>query len=242
MTKRIARNPSPKASIRKNQHEKHAWVGDSVVVGLDEVGRGCLAGPVVTAAVILPKNKPNRLLKDSKLMTLEERLKAFEWIKKHCFYSIGMAHHRIIDTHNIYQSTLIAMQKALINLLAIAPEKPSAILIDAMPLKINDTAFKDIPIYHFYKGEKYSSSVAAASIVAKVTRDTLMQELDPLFPGYKLGQHKGYCTALHKTAVRSLGKTIIHRHSFLRKIFDVAKPAKQFNLYDIISDIKEKQI
>jgi len=86
------------------------------------VGRGCLAGPVVTAAVILPPNKqPSRLLKDSKLMTPEEREKAVEWIDKNCWYSIGIVHHRIIDDRNVWHATLIAMKKALVHLLRLLP-------------------------------------------------------------------------------------------------------------------------
>ena len=111
-------------NIKKNSHENAAWQQQTVVVGIDEVGRGCLAGPVVAAAVILPINKAHRMLKDSKIMTTDERSAAFAWITRNCGYGVGIVHHRIIDKHNIYQATLMAMKKALINLLAASSQLP----------------------------------------------------------------------------------------------------------------------
>jgi len=211
-----------KVNFNKNFHEISAWALQGVVCGIDEVGRGCLAGPLVTAAVILPPNKTNRLLKDSKLMTEEERIKASRWIAKNAWYSYGIVHHRIIDQHNIWQADLIAMKKALINLLAICPLRPQAILVDAMPLNLFDTNYRDIPVHHFPKGERLSSSIAAASIMAKVKRDEIMNKLGPLFPGYLFEQHKGYSTAQHMAAVQNLQPSIIHRASFLKKILTPA--------------------
>ncbi len=192
-----------------------AWQEGKTVCGIDEVGRGCLAGPLVTAAVILPKNKTHRLLKDSKILTEAEREKAFSWIAAHCFYGIGILHPRIIDQRNIWQTTLLTMKKALVHLLSGCPEQPSAILVDAMPLKVDDTGYSHIQVHHFIKGESKSSSIAAASIVAKVSRDRLMKQLESVFPGYGFAEHKGYSTPRHKAAVRELGSTIIHRTSFL---------------------------
>lgn len=206
-----------RVNFNKNAHEQTAWANQDVVCGIDEVGRGCLAGPLVTAAVILPPHKNSRLLKDSKLMTLEEREKAFEWISKHAWYGLGVVHHRIIDSHNIWQATLIGMKRALVNLLAVCPLRPKAVLVDAMPLKLLDTNFKDIPVHHFPKGERRSSSIAAASIIAKVSRDQLMSKIDPIIPGYLLGQHKGYSTKKHMNAVQTLNRSIIHRLSYLDK-------------------------
>lgn len=204
--------------FNKNTFEKHAWSDLKVVVGIDEVGRGCLAGPLVTAAVILPVNKISPMLKDSKLMTAEERQKAYNWIIRNCWYGIGMVHHRLVDQHNIWHATLIAMKKALVHLLAICPEQPTAILIDAMPLNLFDTSYKDIPVNYFPKGERKSSSIAAASIVAKVTRDRLMGLFDPLFPGYGWTENKGYSTPSHKQAVKQLQHSIIHRMSFIENL------------------------
>jgi ribonuclease HII len=205
-------------NIKKNSHENAAWQQQAVIVGIDEVGRGCLAGPLVAAAVILPINKAHRMLKDSKIMTADERNAAFAWITKHCDYGIGIVHHRIIDKHNIYQATLIAMKKALINLLAASSQLPSVILTDAMPLDLFDTNFNDIPVYYFSKGEAKSSSIAAASIVAKVTRDAMMETYDHVIPGYSLESNKGYGTAVHKLAVTTHSFSIIHRVSFLKKL------------------------
>ena len=151
----------------------------------------------------------------------------------HCWYGYGVASHRAIDRHNIYQATLLAMKRALVNLVASSPTLPSAILIDAMPLKLHDTAFANIPVHHFIKGESKSSSIAAASILAKVKRDAILTQLEPVFPGYHLGQHKGYSTATHIQAVLKLEKSIIHRNSFLTKIY--APPSanqRQQGLFD----------
>ena len=202
--------------ITKNAFEKAAWQVKTVVCGIDEVGRGCLAGPVVTAAVILPAGKTSKLLKDSKIMTESERIKAYTWIKKHCFYGIGMVSNRLIDQHNIWQATLIAMQKAAINLMAITPEIPVAFLIDAMPLKMVNSVYSSIPVYHFPKGEQKSCSIAAASIVAKVWRDELVKRMDNSFPGYALGEHKGYATKKHRMCLRGQNISLIHRISFLK--------------------------
>ena len=205
--------------FNKNYFEEQAWQANELICGLDEVGRGCLAGPVVTAAVILPQGKTSRLLKDSKLMTAQERLEAYKWIDKNCWYSLGIAHHRIIDERNIWHATLIAMKKALVHLLAIAPQQPSKIITDAMPLNLFDTTYKDIPVHYFPFGERRSSTIAAASIVAKVKRDAMMQRMDTLFPGYLLASHKGYSTPPHKRIIRESGKhLIIHRDSFLNRL------------------------
>jgi len=204
----------------KDYYEKTAWERQLRVCGIDEVGRGCLAGPLVTAAVILPPKKAvYHLLKDSKELSEANRVKACKWVKKHCFYGIGIVHNRIIDQHNIYQATKIAMKKALIGALSSCPSTVSAILIDAVPLNLADTNYKDIPVHAFPKGEKYSSSIAAASILAKITRDRLMEQFDVIFPGYKLGKHKGYAATEHKAAIIDQGHTIIHRTTFLNNTF-----------------------
>ncbi len=205
-------------NFKKNFFENSLWEQQKLVVGIDEVGRGCLAGPLVTGAVILPLNSHSRLLRDSKLLDPQERLRAYNWIIQHCFYQIGIVHHRIIDQHNIWQATLIAMKKALVNLLSQTRQQPGAILVDAMPLKLEDTGFGHIPVYYFTKGERKSSSIAAASIVAKVTRDALMEKYDELIPGYQLGQHKGYCTKIHQLHIQQMRHSIIHRLSFLKSL------------------------
>lgn len=201
--------------ISKNFFEKQLWQQQKLVIGIDEVGRGCLAGPLVTAAVILPIGVTNRMLKDSKILTEEERLRAYRWIIANCWHQIGIVHHRIIDVHNIWQATLLAMKRAVVNLMPRVPQQPGAILVDAMPLKLDDTGIDNIPVYYFIKGESRSSSIAAASIVAKVTRDALMQKYDLLFPGYELHKHKGYATSVHQACIHKNRPLIIHRTSFL---------------------------
>jgi len=220
-----------KESFEKNSYEYAAWQDRSVICGVDEVGRGCLAGPLVTGAAILPIGCNYPGLKDSKLMSEQEREKAYQWIVKNCLYSIGIISHQTIDQCNIWNATLIGMKKAVLNLLAVCSQRPSAILIDAMPLKLLDTDYKEIPIFHFTKGESKSTSIAAASIVAKVTRDRLMKKLDPIFPGYRLAQHKGYSTKQHKAAVLAEGRSIIHRVSFLGKTLNMEKNEKQQSLF-----------
>jgi ribonuclease HII len=200
--------------ITKNFFEKSLWEQKKLIVGIDEVGRGCLAGPLVCAAVMLPIGKLSPLLKDSKIMDKAERERAYAWITAHCWYQIGIVHNRIIDKHNIWQATLLTMKRSLVNLLAHAPQ-PGAIVVDAMPLKLADTGLSHIPVYHFTKGESRSSSIAAASIIAKVTRDALMEKYDRLFPDYQLGQHKGYATKIHHDCIQAHRHLIIHRQSFL---------------------------
>ena len=208
-------------NFKKNQFEKTAWKAQSVVAGIDEVGRGCLAGPLVTAAIILKDGPISHKIKDSKLLSEPERIAAYQWILKHSWHGIGIVHNRIIDQHNIWQATLIAMKKALIGLLTAYPGKQpiQAILVDAMPLNLADTSYHKIPVHHFPFGEQRSSSIAAASIIAKVTRDRLMGRYDQLFPGYHLAQHKGYGTKKHKISICSTGHSIIHRISFLSNTF-----------------------
>jgi len=201
----------------KNSFESEFWAKNQTVCGIDEVGRGCLAGPLVTAAVILPLGTNNPNLQDSKIMTEKERLQAARWITKNCSYGFGIVHNRIIDTHNIWQATMIAMKKALMQVMATSNHRPGAILIDAMPLDLSYTNCKDIPVYHFPKGEQLSSSIAAASIIAKVKRDAIMDKLDSLFPGYYFEDHKGYGTKKHQQAIATLSNSIIHRTSFTLK-------------------------
>jgi ribonuclease HII len=202
-------------NIKKNSFEKNAWHQGGLLVGLDEVGRGCFAGPVVAAAVILPLHKTHQMLKDSKAMTACEREKAFVWIKKHCLYGIGVVHHRTIDEKNIWQATLIAMKKALMHVLQVNAISPCMIVTDAMPLDLSDTFFHAVPVHYFTQGESRSSSIAAASIVAKVVRDAMMKEYDQAIPGYKLADNKGYGTLTHRKTISEQHCSVIHRLSFV---------------------------
>lgn len=206
-------------NIKKDFFELEAWNSQQLIIGIDEVGRGCFAGPVVAAAVILPINKKPRMLKDSKEMTSQEREAAFLWIQKNCLYGIGVIHHRFIDEYNIVQATKAAMIKATLNVLQITPKRPSAIIIDAMPLDLCQTAFHDIAVHSFIKGESKSSSIAAASITAKVVRDRMMNTLDPLVPGYGWSSNKGYGTSFHRNIIQTQEHSILHRQKFLQKLW-----------------------
>ncbi len=226
-----------KPVIRKNSFERRAWEQKLYVCGIDEVGRGCLAGPVVVSAVILPLEGHHPLLKDSKVLTAEEREKAYRWITKHCQWSVAMCSNHVVDERNIYQATLYGMKKAylqLIETMSIPLPKLKYVVIDAMPLLLDNTMrHKDLEVHHFNFGESLSTSIAAASIVAKVTRDRLMTKLDPIFPAFTFQTHKGYATKAHQTVLRAQGPTIIHRSSFISKFTneeDDAQPASTQNV------------
>lgn len=177
-----------------------------LVAGVDEVGRGPLCGPVVTAAVILDPSKPILGLNDSKKLSEKKREQLFAEIKtKAVAWSIGRAEVAEIDQLNILQATLLAMQRA-IELLSITPKLA---LIDG-----NRCPKLSIPCSAVIKGDATIPAIAAASILAKVTRDKEMLELDKRYPGYGIAGHKGYPTAIHLAALQQLGPTPIHRHSF----------------------------
>ena len=205
----------------KNYFEKQAWENKFYVCGIDEVGRGCLAGPLVVAAVILPQHT-SYSLKDSKILTESERETAYQWITQNAWYSTAILSHDIIDKINIYQATLRAMKKAFIQLIEALPfdfELIKYLVVDAMPLQI-DLAYmhSQLETHYFPYGESISKSIAAASIVAKVTRDRLMVKMDNVIPGFNLAQHKGYGTREHISLIKQKGSSLIHRKSFLEGI------------------------
>lgn len=177
------------------------------ICGIDEVGRGPLAGPVVAAAVILPKDSYYQYLNDSKKVTEKRRNKLYDEITAEAVsYGIGLVSPDIIDDINILQATYVAMKKA-IDALSI---RPQMILVDAV--HIPDIG---IPQVGIVKGDAKSISIAAASIVAKVYRDRLMTEYDALYPEYKFAQNKGYGTKEHMQALHEIGMSPIHRESFV---------------------------
>lgn len=207
-----------KNDFKKNFYEKIAWANKSFVCGIDEVGRGCFAGPVVTAAAVLTSQKTPVFIADSKTLSKQELLNAYEWLTQNSKFSIGIVNNHNIDKLNIWNSTLIAMKKSAISLFWQMNLPPSAILVDSMPLKLDNTAYKHIPIHSFIKGESKSVSIAAASIIAKVTRDKLMEKYDNIFPEYQFVDHKGYGTDKHRLAIEKYRHTIIHRETFLKKM------------------------
>lgn len=198
-----------------------AWKQSLYVCGIDEVGRGCLFGPMVTAAAILPIGTSFKLLKDSKVMSEKDRDIAYEWIMKNAYTSVAIVSSYEIDSINIYQSTLYAMKKAFIQLVEVTPivfEKIRYLMVDAMPLRLDyPYTHKKMEIHTPNYGESVSISIAAASIIAKVTRDRLIVRMAEMFPHYELEKHKGYGTKAHSQRIQRFGASILHRSSFLSK-------------------------
>jgi ribonuclease HII len=186
--------------------EKQAWQsGAHLIAGVDEVGRGSLFGPVVAAAVILDPNYRIRGLRDSKLLVAERREILAERIREHAIaWSIAAVDAARIDQINIYQASRVAMEQAVRSL------DPAAdhLLIDAMRLNC------ELPQRAIIHGDALSASIAAASILAKVERDRLICEWDPVFPAYGLASNKGYSTPRHLAALREHGPCPLHRQSF----------------------------
>jgi ribonuclease HII len=188
------------------RYEKRAWLaGATMVAGVDEVGRGSLFGPVVAAAVILDRGYRIRGLRDSKLLLAERREVLAERIREHAVaWAVAAVDAARIDQINIYQASRVAMLEAAMRLAPAADH----LLVDALRL---DCGVPQNAIIH---GDALSASIAAASILAKVERDRMMCEWDPVFPEYGLASHKGYSTPKHLAALREYGPTPLHRQSF----------------------------
>ena len=198
-------------------YEETFWDKQAYICGIDEVGRGCLAGPVVTAAVILFPFATHPLLKDSKILTENKRLVTAQWILKNSWFSYGIVDNAEIDRINIYKATQEAMRQAVYGLFsqAIGPWATGLILIDAMPLTV--PYLSPMPeILSFPYGESRSISIAAASILAKVKRDELITRMGTYFPGYNFEEHKGYGTTDHQKALQLKGPSLIHRATFIK--------------------------
>lgn len=187
-------------------YEKECYArGIKLIAGVDEVGRGPLAGPVVAAAVILPKACKIPGLNDSKKIPKSKHKEIYETVLQNAIaIGIGIKDNHVIDQVNIYEATKLAMMEAIDQL----DPQPQHLLIDAMKL--------DLPISQtsIIKGDANSLSIAAASIVAKVTRDQMMEEFDKEYPGYDFAKNAGYGTANHLAGLDQLGVTPIHRRSF----------------------------
>ena len=195
-------------------HEMSAWENNYLLIGADEAGRGSLFGPVVAAAVILKPFAKNRELKDSKLLSPLQRTEMYQWLKENSRFVSQIINHRDIDKHNIYQAARIAMERSIINLVHQVGVPPKLILTDAMPLKFDNSLLTSVPVIHAPKGEYWSASIAAASIVAKVTRDVLLDKLALINPCYNLAKNKGYGTAEHREMIIKHGKSFLHRQTF----------------------------
>jgi ribonuclease HII len=182
-----------------------------LVAGVDEAGRGPLAGPVVAAAVVLDPRRPIRGLRDSKQLTPQRRAVLAARIHERALgVAVAVADHGEIDLFNILQATLLAMKWALVEL----PLRPSEIMIDGNCSPQLHDCFGDCGIKTIIGGDASVACISAASIIAKTHRDALMRNLDDSYPGYGLGQHFGYATRTHLAALVRLGPSPIHRRSF----------------------------
>lgn len=185
--------------------------GVKTICGVDEAGRGPLAGPVCAAAVILPPHLQIPGLTDSKKLTDKKRRELFPIIQQQAIaYGIGFASEQEIDEINILQATFLAMERALAGLTV----KPEIALIDG-----NREKDFGIPVKTVVKGDSLSANIAAASVLAKVSRDDLMLKMDGEYPDYGFAIHKGYGTKAHYEALRELGPCPSHRRSFLKKFY-----------------------
>ena len=179
------------------------------ICGIDEAGRGPLAGPVVVGAVILPKDSFIEGVNDSKKISEKKREKLYDQITKEAIsYSVGIVSQTTIDEINILNATKLGVKIAIEGL----KQKPDMIMVDA--LKNMDTL--GIPYMSVIKGDAKCYSIAAASIIAKVTRDRLMKEWDEIYPAYGFAKHKGYGTAEHIKNIKEFGPCLLHRKSFIK--------------------------
>lgn len=185
--------------------------GITCICGVDEAGRGPLAGPVCAAAVILPANLEIPGLNDSKKLSDKRRRELYPVIMEQAIaYGIGLADHQEIDEINILQATFLAMDRAMANLSV----KPELALIDG-----NREKDFGVPVKTVVHGDSLSASIAAASVLAKVTRDDIMLQMAQEYPGYGFEIHKGYGTKAHYQALAELGPCSIHRMTFLKKLY-----------------------
>lgn len=198
-------------SYEKEAHEN----GFAVVCGVDEAGRGPLAGPVFAAAVILPENYSHEILNDSKKLSEKKRDLVYDDIIRDAVaWSVGIATEKEIDDINILNATFLAMKRAVVGLTI----KPDLAYIDGN--QYPKTGVKEITII---KGDSKCMSVAAASIIAKVSRDRFMLKIAEEYPQYQFEKHKGYGTKLHYEMIEEYGVSPVHRKSFLKKILGEAK-------------------
>ena len=196
-------------SLYEFEKQKRAE-GYELICGVDEAGRGPLAGPVFAAAVILPSDYEIEGINDSKKLSPKKREKLFDEIIEHAVaYSIRSCDQKIIDEINILQATMLAMKTAVESLSV----KPEIVFVDG-----NRLPNWEIPSESIVTGDATSASIAAASILAKVSRDRFMLEMDKKYPEYEFAKHKGYPTELHYEKIREYGPCEIHRKTFLKKM------------------------
>ncbi len=187
--------------------EQSLWAqGAGSIAGVDEAGRGPLAGPVVAASVIFPRGVMIEGVNDSKKLTEDRREKLYDAIRLQALaVGVGIVNHEVIDRVNILQATILAMHKSIEDMKA----KPDFVIVDGNSFKHETLRFQNV-----IGGDAKSFTIAAASIIAKVTRDRMMREFDRQYPDYGFAQHKGYGTKRHLDAIREFGLCEIHRKTF----------------------------
>ena len=185
----------------------------NLICGIDEAGRGPLAGPVVASCVLMNKNFIFQEINDSKKISKRNRLKIYEFLMNNCQYGIGVVDEKTIDKINILQATKLAMLRAFENFLLKYNLPIEIIIVDgnAMPFNLCHNLTKILPII---KGDQKSLTIAAASIIAKEYRDKIMQDYHQIYPSYGFDKHSGYGTKFHLEAIQKYGICDIHRHSF----------------------------
>ena len=213
--KKIAAHEKELARLETMRIYEHKYEDQGLICGIDEVGRGPLAGPVVAGAVILPKNCEILYINDSKQLSEKKREELYDEImEKAIATGIGMASPERIDEINILQATYEAMREAISKL----GVKPAVLLNDAVTIPAVDKSIWQVPII---KGDAKSASIAAASIIAKVTRDRMMVQYEEVFPEYGFASNKGYGAAAHIEALKKYGPCPIHRRSFIKNFIDI---------------------
>ena len=206
-------------NLLKAEEKKLYESGIEYICGIDEAGRGPLAGPVVVGAVILPEDSFIEGVNDSKKISEKKREKIYEQIINEAIaYSVGIVDQRTIDEINILNATKLALKIALQGL----KQKPELIMVDAL----NNIDTLGIPYISVIKGDAKNYSIAAASIIAKVTRDRIMQEWDQVYPIYGFAKHKGYGTAEHIRVIKENGPCILHRESFIKNFVNSKEKIK----------------
>ncbi len=199
-------------SLLKEEENKLYNNSVKYICGIDEAGRGPLAGPVVVGAVILPEDSFIEGVNDSKKISEKKREKIYEIITQEAIaYSVGIVDQKTIDEINILNATKLGVKRALEGL----SQKPEIIMVDAL----NNMDTLGIPYISVVKGDAKNYCIAAASIIAKVTRDRMMKEWDEVYPMYGFAKHKGYGTAEHIRLLKENGPCMIHRKSFIKNFF-----------------------
>lgn len=195
----------------ENEYENKYWAENKLVLGIDEAGRGPLAGPLVVAGVVFPIGYDTKDIYDSKKLSAKKRDELYDLILEDAlYYNIQIVDEKTIDELNILQATRMAMTKIALD------AKVEVVLTDAMKLYI------DKNVIDLIKGDQKSGSIAAGSILAKVTRDRIMDQLDEIYPEYGFKKNKGYPTASHLAALKQYGPTNIHRYSY-KPVFEASQ-------------------